>query len=207
MRHRASDSESDSEIQIENRIHDQKAPESVQTTMRLAASGHRTIHPALIPGLDVEDARDHFPTDKVVFAAAAVLVIGVLGWAIIAPENLGAIGPQMQTWVVTHFGWLLGSLVALVVLFMLVIGFGPTGKIKLGADDSEPEFSTGSWISMLFAAGLGIGLVFYGPLEPLRTTFIDPSLPTLTLTSSKSEAGTEQTQLRRGGFGFRTKRI
>ena len=174
MRHRASDSGSDSEIQIENRIHDQKAPESVQTTMRLAVSGHRTIHPALIPGLDVEDARDHFPTDKVVFAAAAVLVIGVLGWAIIAPENLGAIGPQMQTWVVTHFGWLLGSLVALVVLFMLVIGFGPTGKIKLGADDSEPEFSTGSWISMLFAAGLGIGLVFYGPLEPLSHFMTPP---------------------------------
>ncbi|MEW1978799.1 BCCT family transporter [Kocuria palustris] len=174
MRHRASDSGSDSEIQIENRIHDQKAPESVQTTMRLAASGHRTIHPALIPGLDVEDARDHFPTDKVVFAAAAVLVIGVLGWAIIAPDNLGAIGPQLQTWVVTHFGWLLGSLVALVVLFMLVIGFGPTGKIKLGADDSEPEFSTGSWISMLFAAGLGIGLVFYGPLEPLSHFMTPP---------------------------------
>ena len=174
MRHRASDSGSESEIRIENRIHEQKAPESVQTTMRLAAGGHRTIHPALIPGLDVEDARDHFPTDKVVFAAAAVLVIGVLGWAIIAPENLGAIGPQMQTWVVTHFGWLLGSLVALVVLFMLVIGFGPTGKIKLGADDSEPEFSTGSWISMLFAAGLGIGLVFYGPLEPLSHFMTPP---------------------------------
>ena len=174
MRHRSSDSESDSEIQIENRIHDQKAPESVQTTMRLAAGGHRAIHPALIPGLDVEDARDHFPTDKVVFAAAAVLVIGVLAWAIIAPDNLGEVGPQMQTWVVTHFGWLLGSLVAIVVLFMLVIGFGPTGKIKLGADDSEPEFSTGSWISMLFAAGLGIGLVFYGPLEPLSHFMTPP---------------------------------
>lgn len=65
MRHRASDSGSESEIRIENRIHEQKAPEGVQTTMRLAAGGHRTIHPARIPGLDVEDARDHFPTDKV----------------------------------------------------------------------------------------------------------------------------------------------
>ena len=167
MRNRASDSESDSEIQIENRIHDQKAPESVQTTVRLAASGRRTVHPALVPGFDVEDARDDFPTDKFVFAAAAALVIGVLIWAIVAPENLGAVGPVMQTWVVTHFGWMLGALMVLIVAFMFIIGYGPTGKIKLGADDSEPEFSTGSWIAMLFAAGLGIGLVFYGPLEPL----------------------------------------
>lgn len=174
MRDHASDSTSDSEIQIQNRIREQKAPESVQTTMRLAATGRRALHPALIPGLDVEDARDHFPTDKAVFAAAAALVVGVLAWAILSPDSLGSIGPQMQTWVVTHFGWLLGSLVALVVLFMLVVGYGPTGKIRLGADDSTPEFSTGSWISMLFAAGLGIGLVFYGPLEPLSHFMTPP---------------------------------
>lgn len=53
------------------------------------------------------------------------------------------------------------------VVFSLWLGFGKFGDIKLGKDDDEPEFSLGSWFSLLFAAGMGIGLVFYGVSEPL----------------------------------------
>lgn len=59
----------------------------------------------------------------------------------------------------------------------VVVGFGPTGRIRLGADDAEPEFSTATWGSMLFAAGLGISLIFYGPMEPLLH-FENGALPT-----------------------------
>ncbi|WP_244301026.1 BCCT family transporter [Leucobacter insecticola] len=82
-------------------------------------------------------------------------------------------GSAALAWVSTNFGWLFGALAITVTLFMLVVGYGRTGGIRLGADDEKPEFSTGSWISMLFAAGLGIGLLFYGPLEPL-TYFLNP---------------------------------
>ena len=73
----------------------------------------------------------------------------------------------------TNFGWLFSTLAVLVLGFMLVIGYGRTGGVRLGADDEKPEFSTISWIAMLFSAGMGIGLLFYGPLEPL-SFFVDP---------------------------------
>lgn len=125
------------------------------------------IHPGLIPGISVEDTGVGFPTRRSVFIVALLVSLAVLGWAIVAPQNLNAVGISMQGWVVSHFGWLFNLTVVAIVIFMLVVGYGPTGKIRLGADDSTPEYSTSSWISMLFAAGLGIGLIFYGPLEPL----------------------------------------
>ncbi|SJN21665.1 High-affinity choline uptake protein BetT [Microbacterium esteraromaticum] len=67
----------------------------------------------------------------------------------------------------TNFGWLFSLLAIVVVAFMLVVGYGRTGAIRLGADDESPEFSTVSWIAMLFSAGMGIGLLFFGPAEPL----------------------------------------
>lgn len=161
------------EIRIENRIHQQRGPERVSTTLRMAASGDRSIHPALIPGISVEETEQDFPTSRLVFLAALVFIVAVVVWALIDPDSLNSTGVGMQSWVVAHFGWLFTSLVVAANLFMLIVGYGPTGRIRLGADDSTPEFSTASWISMLFAAGLGIGLVFYGPFEPL-THFLTP---------------------------------
>ena len=61
--------------------------------------------------------------------------------------------------------WFFLLLCTFFVVFMAAIGFSRYGKIKLGADDEEPEFSTGSWIAMLFAAGMGSGLLFWGVAE------------------------------------------
>ncbi|MGO1804134.1 MAG: BCCT family transporter, partial [Candidatus Corynebacterium faecigallinarum] len=74
----------------------------------------------------------------------------------------------MQSWVVQNLGWLYGVIAVDCVIFIFVIGYRHTGHIRLGPDGAEPDYSTMSWISMLFAAGLGIGLVFYGPMEPLQ---------------------------------------
>ena len=138
------------------------------------ASKPVTPHPGLIPGIGVEQTGISFPTNKVVLAGAVVVTLGVISWAFIAPDNLAATGATSLAWVTTNFGWLFGALAVGIAIFMLAVGYGRTGGIRLGADDEEPEFSTGSWISMLFAAGLGIGLLFYGPLEPL-TYFKQPA--------------------------------
>ena len=132
------------------------------------------IHPGLVPGISVEETGVSFPTRRSVFIFAMAISLAVLGWAIIAPGNLNVVGTTMQGWVVVHFGWLFNVTVIASVVFMLVAGFGPTGKIRLGTDDSSPEYSTTSWISMLFAAGLGIGLIFYGPMEPLSHFLVPP---------------------------------
>lgn len=125
-------------------------------------------HPALIPGIGVEKTGRSFPLNRVVFVIAAVLSVSVVLWALVAPDSISAVGTASLGWVTTHFGWLFGLLAVAITLYMLILGYGRTGGIRLGADDEKPEFSTVSWIAMLFAAGIGIGLLFYGPYEPLE---------------------------------------
>ncbi|GAB3593020.1 Glycine betaine transporter BetP [Corynebacterium faecale] len=137
------------------------------SALKKASSGERSIHPALVPGISVDDTDAKFPTSKSVFAVALLFSAAVFIWAVISPTGINQVGTTMQGWVVENFAWFFGALIVAVTLFMLVIGFAPTGRIPLGDDDSEPDYSTTSWISMLFAAGLGIGLIFYGPMEPL----------------------------------------
>ena len=79
----------------------------------------------------------------------------------------------MQATIVSTFSWYYVLIAAFFVVFALVLGFSRWGDIKLGKDDDEPEFSLGAWFSLLFAAGMGIGLVFYGVSEPL-SHFVTP---------------------------------
>lgn len=133
-----------------------------------------TIHPGLIPGISVEETDRKYQTNKLVFIVGLIIAAAVILWAAISPQTLNHFGTESRNWVVANFGWFFTALIVVIFIFMFVVGYGPTGKIRLGADDSQPEFSTGSWISMLFAAGLGIALIFYGPMEPL-THFLDPA--------------------------------
>lgn len=85
----------------------------------------------------------------------------------IAPDTAEALFSGIQSTIVGYFNWYYVLLATALVIFCLWLGFGKFGDIKLGKDDDEPEFSLGSWFSLLFAAGMGIGLVFYGVSEPL----------------------------------------
>lgn len=131
------------------------------------------VHPALIPGIGVEDTGREFKMNWGVFGIAAAVALGVIVWAFISPESISAAGAAGLDWVVTYWAWLFGALAIAITLFMLIVGYGRTGGVRLGADDEEPEFSTVSWIAMLFSAGIGIGLLFYGPTEPM-TYFLNP---------------------------------
>ncbi|MGV8846694.1 BCCT family transporter [Tessaracoccus sp.] len=131
------------------------------------------VHPALIPGIGVERTGRVFSTNWTVFAIAGVAVLSVIGWAVLAPGSIATVGDAALGWVTKYFGWFFGVLAVVIALFMLIIAYGRTGGVRLGADDEKPEYSTVSWIAMLFSAGMGIGLLFYGPYEPL-TYFLDP---------------------------------
>lgn len=124
-------------------------------------------HPALIPGIGVEDTSRTFPTNWVVLGVAGVFTIGIITWGIVAPESIVTVGQAGLGWVMENFGWLFSLLAIVTVVFMLVLGYGRTGGVRLGADDEKPEFSTVAWVAMLFSAGMGIGLLFWGPAEPL----------------------------------------
>lgn len=102
-----------------------------------------------------------------VAAPALLLVLAIAVWAIAAPDGFGAASGAAFEWLVGQFGW--AFIIAAVVFFiaMLALAFSSLGHIRLGRDDEQPEFSTAGWIAMMFAAGMGIGLLFYGGYEPL----------------------------------------
>ncbi|MBD8868067.1 BCCT family transporter [Nocardioides sp. MJB4] len=108
-----------------------------------------------------------------VFWPALAIVLVTSGLAIAFPEGTGEALAAVQGDVIGGFGWFYVLLVAGFVGFALWMGFSRFGDITLGQDDEEPEFSLPAWFSMLFAAGMGIGLVFWGAAEPL-TFFTNP---------------------------------
>ena len=108
-----------------------------------------------------------------VFWPAAVIVIAFVAFTLIVPGVAESLFTTIQTSIVNAFNWYYVLIAAVFVAFSLFLGFSKYGDIKLGKDDDEPEFSLMSWFSLLFAAGMGIGLVFYGVSEPL-THFVDP---------------------------------
>lgn len=109
---------------------------------------------------------------KVFWPAAAIMVLFV-GLTIAFPQRAKSIFDALQADVINFFGWYYVAIVAFFVVFALYLGFSRMGDIKLGDDDDEPSYSFTTWFAFLFAAGMGIGLVFYGATEPLMH-FADP---------------------------------
>ncbi|RKK03285.1 BCCT family transporter [Pseudoroseomonas wenyumeiae] len=103
----------------------------------------------------------------VFFWAVGITAVFVLA-GIVAPGASAAFFSTLQGWIVADFGWFYLLSVAIFLLFMLLLGFTGHGKVKLGPNHSEPDYSYGAWFSMLFAAGMGIGLVFFGVAEPIK---------------------------------------
>lgn len=108
-----------------------------------------------------------------VFWPAAAIALAFIAFAMLFPNAAEATFGAVQTSIVSAFNWYYVLIAAFFVVFALCMGFSRFGNIKLGQDDDEPEFSTMSWFSLLFAAGMGIGLVFYGVSEPL-SHFVEP---------------------------------
>jgi len=99
----------------------------------------------------------------------ASLVIGLLlGTALVAPGASGRIFALAQDKVIGTFGWFYVAAVAGFLLVVVGLALGPTGRLRLGPDDSEPDYPYVSWLAMLFAAGMGIGLMYFAVAEPVQ---------------------------------------
>ncbi|HSL38425.1 MAG TPA: BCCT family transporter [Arthrobacter sp.] len=105
--------------------------------------------------------------DKTIFGITGVLAIAFIVWGFIGTKSLSTTSQTALDWVMTNTGWLFMVLASLFVVYVLWLALGRFGDIPLGKDGEKPEFRTVSWISMMFAAGMGIGLMFYGVAEPL----------------------------------------
>jgi choline/carnitine/betaine transport len=125
------------------------------------------VVPPIEPPSLAKAAEQHFPTDKVVFSVSAVLVVALLAWGVVSSEGLSAVAASVLNGVITGGGWLFVLAASAFVVFAIWLALSRYGRIPLGRDDEVPEFRTVSWVAMMFSAGMGIGLMFYGVGEPL----------------------------------------
>ncbi|MCF3940826.1 BCCT family transporter [Gordonia tangerina] len=105
--------------------------------------------------------------DPTVFGVTAALVVGFLIWGLAAPDNLSAVSAGILGWITGSLGWLFILSANGFVVFAVCLALSKYGKIPLGKDGEKPEYRTISWIAMMFSAGMGIGLMFFGSYEPL----------------------------------------
>ncbi|MGP9537902.1 BCCT family transporter [Brachybacterium sp. AOP43-C2-M15] len=108
-----------------------------------------------------------FDVAPAVFLPSLIAVLAVVAVAVFFPGATGRVLLSVQDGIVGNLGWYYMLAVAVFIVFSLVVCFSRYGTIRLGQDDEKPEFGVLTWFCMLFAAGMGIGLVFYGVGEPL----------------------------------------
>ncbi len=98
---------------------------------------------------------------------ALAISAAVAGWGILDPQGLGALASTVVSYQFDSRGWFIMLEASSLLGVAAYLAFSRFGSVRLGPDDAEPEFSTPAWIAMLFAAGMGVGLLFYGAAEPL----------------------------------------
>ncbi|MFF4160817.1 BCCT family transporter [Streptomyces sp. NPDC001678] len=111
--------------------------------------------------------------DPPLVAIGMAAVLAVVAWAALAGESFDRVSTSALGWVLSNFAWLFVIAADVFLVLCVAIAFSRYGRIRLGADDSTPEFGNLAWIAMMFSAGMGIGLMFYGVGEPLQH-FVSP---------------------------------
>ena len=142
------------------------------TPPELTAEEEQEQHP-LAPITTVTPAEEHPGRDWVVFGVAGVLSIAFVVWGIIDTPSLSTVSAGAKDGLIKGLGWFFVLAASFFVIYVLWLAASKYGKIPLGCDDEKPEFRTTSWIAMMFSAGMGIGLMFWGVAEPLNH-FVTP---------------------------------
>ncbi|WP_326598922.1 BCCT family transporter [Streptomyces sp. NBC_01803] len=106
-------------------------------------------------------------TDRVVFGVAAGLTLAFVLWGCVATDSLADASGEALDSVIHNVGWGFVLVSSGLVVFALWLAISRYGRVTLGEEGEEPEFRTVSWVAMMFSAGMGIGLMFYGVSEPL----------------------------------------
>ncbi len=116
-------------------------------------------------GLDI-----HNPVFLVSASLAVALVVGTLLFL----DQAASTFTRMRSWVTSSFDWFFLIAANIIVLFCLLLALSSLGRVRLGGPDAKPKYGYPGWLAMLFAAGVGIGLMFFGVLEPVTHTLRPP---------------------------------
>ncbi len=135
---------------------------------RKGAARARSRGLPVLPTLLIRSDRRHRArTDRIVFGVTAVLTVAFVVWGATATESLEDVSSSLLDGLIRDGGWAFMLAASGFVVFALWLAISRYGRITLGREDEGPEFRTVSWIAMMFSAGMGIGLMFYGVSEPL----------------------------------------
>lgn len=120
-----------------------------------------------------------------VFWGGSGVIFALLGTTLLMPGRADVAFKAAQSWTIDTFGWFYIASVAVFLFVVLILGFGPAGKLKLGPDDAEPDFPYVSWLAMLFAAGMGIGLMYFAVAEPIQHYISPPEAESGTISAAR----------------------
>ena len=109
-----------------------------------------------------------------VFIVSAALVVALVIGTLLFPQQATVVFADLRVWTTETFDWFFFAAANLFVLFSLGVALSPLGRIRLGGRDAAPQYGYSAWLAMLFAAGVGIGLMFFGVLEPVTHTLAPP---------------------------------
>ncbi|GAE30765.1 BCCT family transporter [Halalkalibacter hemicellulosilyticus] len=130
---------------------------------------------------------DKEKVSSVLLISAIIVGLFVL-WGALSPNTLNRAANEGLDWMLVNFGWFYMLVTAFFVVFVIILAISPYGKVRLGDPNEKPEYSWYSWIGMLFAAGIGVGFVFWGVAEPVLY-YLDPPMGYTAETSAAAVAG------------------
>ena len=105
--------------------------------------------------------------NPVVTVVSAVVIWGFVAWCVGDPDGANHEMGKIKTWITGTFTWFYIGAMNVLIIFLIYLYFSKYSDLKLGKDDEQPEFSDGTYFTMLFAAGIGIGLFYFSVAEPI----------------------------------------
>ena len=146
--------------------HGSTGSDAVLTDQDLPDIGHEIgEHNIRVFNLDI-----HNP----VFIVSAALVVALVIGTLLFPGQAATAFAELRAWTTTSFDWFFFIAANLFVVFCLSVALSPLGRVRLGGLGAEPQYGYSAWLAMLFAAGVGIGLMFFGVLEPVTHALTPP---------------------------------
>ncbi len=112
-------------------------------------------------------ARPRVLINPPVFYTSSILALAFVLFGVLAPESAERVFGVMRDWTIASAGWFYVLAVAGFLTFVVILAVSGFGQIRLGPEHSSPDYSNTSWFAMLFSAGMGIGLMFFGVAEPI----------------------------------------
>ena len=129
------------------------------------------------PGGGATAARTHSAVNWPVFIGTSVIIVAFVLFAAIWPGTAETVIFGSMDWVATNFGWYYVLTATIVVVFVLIVAFSKVGGTKMGPDHSLPKYNLFTWAAMLFAAGIGVDLMFFGISGPASNVLTPPDAP------------------------------